>query len=394
MCKSLFNGNDNGTKCAYENCRFIHDIHKYLENKPKDVPGTCYIYSTKGFCERGLTCRFSGSHLDENLNNLKAEFYNPTAENDTKNQISYGRRFGVFNSLLHSDIIIIIVRISDLQVTLRKRNYNFDLSKKIIAEVDAEKKQKKGNADEKSIGYVPDTDVVKERPSEKKSIDFRDKLFLSPLTTVGNLPFRRICKEFGADVTCGEMAVAVPICNGISQEWALVKRHASEDLFGVQLCANNPQLLTFACQLLKEKAELDFIDLNIGCPIELIYGQGAGSALLRRQNVLEIMVRSCSRLLGEIPFTVKTRTGVYANKSVAHELVPKFEEWGASCITIHGRSKEQRYTRRADWEYIEECASKAKSVPVIGNGDILSFEDYNTSRVKNCGSKIQRTNSY
>lgn len=95
------------------------------------------------------------------------------------------------------------------------------------------------------------------------------------------------------------------------------------------------------------------------------------------------MVRSCSRLLGEIPFTVKTRTGVYANKSVAHELVPKFEEWGAKCITIHGRSKEQRYTKRADWDYIEECASKAINVPVIGNGDILSFEDYNTSRVSN-----------
>lgn len=69
------------------------------------------------------------------------------------------------------------------------------------------------------------------------------------------------------------MACCVPICNGISQEWALVKRHSSEDLFGVQLCANNPQLLTFASQLLKEKAEVDFIDLNLGCPIELIYGQ-------------------------------------------------------------------------------------------------------------------------
>lgn len=97
-----------------------------------------------------------------------------------------------------------IVQISDLQVTLRKRNYNFDLSKKIIAEIDAEKKQRKEGT-EKAIGYVPDTDIIKERPSEKKSINFRDKLFLSPLTTVGNLPFRRICKEFGADVTCGQL---------------------------------------------------------------------------------------------------------------------------------------------------------------------------------------------
>lgn len=198
------------------------------------------------------------------------------------------------NRLIGLSLFSKYTKFADLQVTLRKRNYSFDLSKKVLAEIDAEKKQRKENTEEKPIGLVPDTDIIRERTDEKKTIDFREKLFLSPLTTVGNLPFRRICKEFGADVTCGEcrmsitlhnfaisiqyffkgeMAMAVPICNGISQEWALVKRHASEDLFGVQLCANNPQLLTFACQLLKENAEVDFIDLNLGCPIELIYGQ-------------------------------------------------------------------------------------------------------------------------
>lgn len=108
--------------------------------------------------------------------------------------------------------------------------------------------------------------------------------------------------------------------------------------------------------------------------------QGAGSALIRRVNILEIMVRSCSAILGDTPFTVKTRTGIYANKSVAHELVPKFEEWGAAAVTIHGRSREQRYTKTADWAYIEECASKAKEIPVFGNGDVLCFEDYQKAR--------------
>lgn len=110
------------------------------------------------------------------------------------------------------------------------------------------------------------------------------------------------------------------------------------------------------------------------------FEQGAGSALLRRQNILEAMVRCCTRVLDEIPFTIKTRTGVYANKSVAHELVPKFESWGAQAITIHGRSREQRYTKTADWQYIQQCASAAKKVPIIGNGDVLSFEDYNTAK--------------
>lgn len=117
-------------------------------------------------------------------------------------------------------------------------------------------------------------------------------------------------------------------------------------------------------------------DLNIGCPIDLIFSQGAGSALIRRTNILESIVRSCSDVLKDTPFTVKTRTGIYSNKNVAHELVPKFESWGASAVTIHGRSREQRYTKNSDWQYIEQCAKEAKSIPIIGNGDILSYEDY------------------
>lgn len=69
------------------------------------------------------------------------------------------------------------------------------------------------------------------------------------------------------------MACSVPLINGISQEWALAKRHASEDIFGVQLCGNSPQLVTFAAQVIKENCDVDFVDLNLGCPIDLIYKQ-------------------------------------------------------------------------------------------------------------------------
>lgn len=265
---------------------------------------------------------------------------------------------------------------------LRKKKYNFDRSKETIATMDRVKNEQRELATKKLAGLVTDEDVVSERTAEKepKKIDFREKLLLSPLTTVGNLPFRRICKEYGADVTCGEMACAVPLINGVAQEWALAKRHESEDIFGVQLCGNSPQLVAFATQVIQENCQVDFVDLNLGCPIELIYGQGAGSALIRRVNILEVMVRSCAALLGDTPFTVKTRTGVYANKSVAHELVPKFEEWGASAVTIHGRSREQRYTKTADWSYIEQCAAQAKRIPVFGNGDIMSYTDYKLAR--------------
>lgn len=109
--------------------------------------------------------------------------------------------------------------------------------------------------------------------------------------------------------------------------------------------------------------------------------KGGGCALLRRAPVLETLIKCCTQILEDIPFTVKTRTGIYSNKKVAHEYIPKFEEWGAKAVTLHGRSREQRYTKNADWNYIQECATKAKNIPIIGNGDILSYIDYNLAKV-------------
>lgn len=173
---------------------------------------------------------------------------------------------------------------------------------------------------QKLSGAITDEDVIKLIHREKRKIDWKDKLFLSPLTTVGNLPFRRICKEYGADITCGEMAMCSSLLQGAPQEWALVKRHHTENIFGVQLCANNPHLLTKCGQLLEKEVDIDFIDLNLGCPIELVYREGGGCGLLRRPRVLEACVRSLSNVL-TIPLTVKTRTGVYSNESIAHNLV-------------------------------------------------------------------------
>ncbi|XP_046396569.1 tRNA-dihydrouridine(47) synthase [NAD(P)(+)]-like [Ischnura elegans] len=406
LCPQLLdlgcNGNQEELKPAScqngEKCPFQHDIIKFLENKPPDIGAECHVFKTYGLCPRGPTCRFASAHLTpEGKNVIDTERWERT------------------KSLPPVSANILS---KDLQLTLRKRKYSFVRSEAILAreklENDAAKEAKKegqvmtevdssvkvtvpvsverkgqdnevkleengggGETGDKApgVGAVTDEDIIRLCPRERKKLDWRGKLYLSPLTTVGNLPFRRICKQYGADITCGEMALASSLLQGAQAEWALVRRHCSEDFFGVQLCGNNPYVLTRCAQMLEEQTSIDFIDLNLGCPIDLIYQQGGGSGLLRRENTLGIIVRSMTGVLN-LPLTVKTRTGVHSDKNVAHTLIPKFKDWGVSAITLHGRSREQRYTRLADWDYINECAKLADPVPLFGNGDILSYEDY------------------
>ncbi|XP_049886228.1 tRNA-dihydrouridine(47) synthase [NAD(P)(+)]-like [Pectinophora gossypiella] len=371
--------------CTYNNCKYIHNPLDYLKSKPKDIGETCHVFSLRGKCARGIACRFGSSHITEEGYNVINEEKVKEWKEDTKNTLQ-----------------------ASLQIQLQKKKYNLSFAEKLVKAMDT--RNKKGKSDSKvsepddevskndavsesvdtdtngsnestaakkvsPIGAITDEDIIKLLPRERKTIDWRDKLYLSPLTTVGNLPFRRICKGFGVDITCGEMALCESLLKGLKQEWALVKRHECEDIFGAQICGNNVYTITKVSQLLQENTELDFIDLNLGCPIDLIYKQGGGSGMMHRLSSLEASVRCASTLLS-VPFTVKMRTGVYQNKKIAHTIMPKVAEWGASLITLHGRSKEGRYTKSADWEYIETCAKAAAPCPVFGNGDIMSYEDY------------------
>ncbi|CAD7703961.1 unnamed protein product [Ostreobium quekettii] len=213
------------------------------------------------------------------------------------------------------------------------------------------------------------------RPEEKRAVDFRDKLYLAPLTTLGNLPFRRVCRGLGADVTCGEMAMATNLLQGQASEWALLRRHPCEKLFGVQVCGGYGDCLTHCAQLLEENVGVDFVDLNLGCPIDLVVGKGAGSALLLKPKRMEDIVRGMSGVLS-CPVTLKMRKGYHDGEDVVRSFLPSVAGWGASAVTIHGRSRAQRYSRLADWDYIEACAADAPQLQMIGNGDIFSYMDW------------------
>lgn len=174
-------------------------------------------------------------------------------------------------------------------------------------------------------------DVYREtplKPEEKKRMDFAGKTYLAPLTTNGNLPFRRLAVSLGCDITCSEMAMATNLLQGHRSEFALLKRHPSEKFFGIQVCGGFPDAMGQTAQILAESIECDFVDINSGCPIDLVCNKGGGSALLRNPTRVESICRAMSGLL-TCPLTLKIRKGYELNHDTVHTWLPKVHEWYA-----------------------------------------------------------------
>lgn len=211
------------------------------------------------------------------------------------------------------------------------------------------------------------------------SSPFADKLWLAPLTRGGHLAFRRLCVEFGAEVTVSEMVVVRNLQRGRSAEFALLKSHPSEPLFGVQL-ADRSEVGVAEGARIAEARGARFVDLNCGCPIFEITRRGLGASLMRKPRKLARLVAAMARAV-RLPVTVKLRTGWSADKTTVSEAAKACEEAGAAAITIHGRSREQRYQRAADWELIGRVASE-RGIPVVGNGDLLTHYEARERRAR------------
>ncbi|KTF86128.1 hypothetical protein cypCar_00033952 [Cyprinus carpio] len=327
MCVQTLHWQERDTECVYgEKCRFLHDVSEYMCSKAADLGDQCYRFSSFGWCQYGVTCRFSRAHTSPELKNLRNEELCRRSTDTVSNHLD-----------------------KDLQRRLRKKQQRFPGAEAYLKTVSrgerpthtshaagdaANGPETADGADPpvKTLGPITDADVIKLRPSEKKQVDFRDKLYLAPLTTCGNLPFRRVCKRFGADITCGEMAMVTNLLQGQASEWALLKRHASEDLFGVQLEGCFPDTMTRCAELLNQNIDVDFVDINSGCPIDLVYKKGGGCGLMTRTSKFEQIVRGMNSVL-DVPLTVKIRTGVQQNCSIAHKLIPEMKKWGVSLVT-------------------------------------------------------------
>ena len=201
---------------------------------------------------------------------------------------------------------------------------------------------------------------------------FRGRLIMAPMTRGTDLPFRRLIAEWGAEVCLGEMAYAHKVVRGESSERALLRRHPDEKAFGAQLAGKRPEVMAEAARI-AEQAGADFLDVNLGCPIDDATKRGFGAALLRRASKVASIVAAMKAAVS-VPVSVKLRLGWSADKPTFLKVARAAEQAGADAVTLHPRSRAQRYRRPAEWSYVKELA-ECLAVPVIGNGDILTWRD-------------------
>lgn len=427
--------------CIYiEKCRFSHDIEAFNAQKPADVEGICPFEGDEGPCPYGLACRFLGTHkthdatgtlnvrknsevnvLKKDVQRLlwkkKMEFPKadatlkvlglmgptkskkaPEADNGEESQtVLNGSHATNENGCGEMGTHPIIENECCPEVPEKVEDSNgaddprpLKKGKSLTDETCGSIKETNGaSLKEKdldasgaqleslpTVGHIETDKSLKLHPREKKLIDFSDKLYLAPLTTVGNLPFRRVCKVLGADITCGEMAMCTNLLQGQAAEWALLRRHVSEDLFGIQICGAYPDTVARAAELIEQECTVDFIDINMGCPIDAVVNKGAGSALLSKPMRMKNVIQAVSTTV-DIPITIKARKSYYEGRCRIDSVIADIGKWGANAATIHGRSRQQRYIKQADWEYIYQCTRKAPDTfQVLGNGDIFTFSDW------------------
>ncbi|RKZ16081.1 tRNA dihydrouridine synthase DusB [bacterium] len=201
----------------------------------------------------------------------------------------------------------------------------------------------------------------------------RTRRFLSPMSGVTDRPFRDVCRRFGADIGFCEFVSASGLTYGGEQTWKLVDTEGEDQLVGVQIFGSNPDHMAQATRLLMPH-RLDVLDLNFGCPAKKVVKKCGGSALLADLPLLERIVRAVTAE-ATVPVTAKIRTGWDEDSVNYDEVGLMLQDLGMSWVTMHGRTRAQKYTGQADWDRIARLVETLE-IPVIGNGDVVDGDSY------------------
>ena len=198
---------------------------------------------------------------------------------------------------------------------------------------------------------------------------------LAPLAGYTDLPFRLLCREAGAALTMSEMISCHGLNYGQQQTLAMLKTLPEERPWAVQLFGAEPESMGRAAASVAAMP-VDIIDINMGCPVPKVVKKGAGSALMKPENLklAEAVIQAVVRNAAGKPVTVKFRSGWDEQSIIAPDFAKMCEAAGAAALTIHARTKAQQFGGRADRRIIA-AVKRAVSVPVIGNGDICSYAD-------------------
>ena len=206
------------------------------------------------------------------------------------------------------------------------------------------------------------------------NIETKNNVFLAPMAGVTDLVFRVICKEMDCGMVYSEMVSAKGVQHNNKNTKELLKVDERERPVAMQMFGSDPEIMAEMARKLNEYEDIDILDINMGCPAPKIVKNGEGSALTLNPKLVGEIISAVSKA-SEKPVTVKFRKGFDDQHLNALEIGRIAEESGAKAVTIHGRTREQYYAGKADWDIIKALKEEIKTIPVIGNGDIFTPED-------------------